>query len=66
MGQQWRTADGEWTVEHVVLSCTPNHHDGQWLRVRYHGYYVEDVRSPAELSEHVPLTELEPYELIAA
>jgi hypothetical protein len=42
----------------VHLTDTGNH-DGQWLRVRYHGYYVADVRSVLELESYFPLADLE-------
>ena len=58
MGSTYRTKDG-YTVEVVQLSDTSGNHDGEWLRVRYHGYHVADVRSVAELERYVPLGELE-------
>ena len=38
MADHYRTANG-WSVEPVTLTLTPDRHDGQWLRVRYLGYY---------------------------
>ena len=58
MGSTYRTKDG-YTVEVVQLSDTSGNHDGEWLRVRYHGYHVADVRSVAELARYFPLGELE-------
>jgi hypothetical protein len=59
MTDRFRTADG-WSVETVRLSQTPNHHDGEWIRVRHLGFYVADLRSVAELARYFPLDELEP------
>jgi hypothetical protein len=28
-------------VEVICLAGTPDRHDGEWIRVRYHGFYVE-------------------------
>jgi hypothetical protein len=46
-------------VEVVTLSCTPDHHDGQWMRNRYCDYFVADVRSLDELTQYVTVEELE-------
>ena len=54
---KYKTRDG-YSVEVVQLADTGNH-DGQWLRVRYHGYYVADVRSVLELESYFPLADLE-------
>lgn len=62
MADRYRTADG-WSVETVVLSMTPDRHDGEWIRVRRFGFWIRDVRSVEELAELVPLAELEPYGL---
>jgi hypothetical protein len=43
MADRYRTASG-WSVEVVERSATPDHSDGQQLRVRYCGFYVADVR----------------------
>jgi hypothetical protein len=59
MTDRYRTADG-WSVEVVRLSGTPDHHDGDWLRVCYFGSYVADVRTPEELTRYFPLSDLEP------
>ena len=59
MADRYR-APGGWTVEAVVLSGTPDHHDGEWLRVRYCGFYVADVRSVSELARYVLPSALEP------
>jgi hypothetical protein len=58
MACRYRTRDG-WWVEIVQLTCTPDHHDGQWLRIRYCGYYVHDARDITELKRYVRLAELE-------
>ena len=58
MPPTYRTKDG-YTVEVVQLSDTSGNHDGDWLRVRYYGYHVADVRSVAELERYFPLGELE-------
>ncbi len=58
MAPTYRTKDG-YTVEVIQLSDTSGNHDGEWLRVRYHGYHVADVRSVAELERYFPLGELE-------
>jgi hypothetical protein len=55
---KYRTKDG-YTVEVIQLAGTSRNRDGQWLRVRYHGYHVADVRSVAELEKYFPLDELE-------
>jgi hypothetical protein len=62
---RYRTADG-WSVEAIRLTCTPNHHDGEWLRVAYHGWWVADVRSVAELQRWFPIAELEEDGLVLA
>jgi hypothetical protein len=59
-------APGGWTVEVVHLTGTPDHRDGEWLRVRHHGFCVSDVRSVAELEQWFPLAELEPDALALA
>jgi hypothetical protein len=58
MDARFRTADG-WSVEVVRLDCTPNNHDGEWIRIRYCGYYVTDVRSVQALEAYVALKDLE-------
>jgi hypothetical protein len=58
MAGRWRTQDGSWSVEVVTLSDTPDHHDGQWIRIRRWGYYIADVRSPDDLAQYVALGEL--------
>ena len=58
MSIHWRTFDQAWTVEIVRLSLTPNNRDGEWYRVRHHGYHVADVRAIAELERYFPLVEL--------
>jgi hypothetical protein len=62
MSDRYRTKDG-WSVEIVRLECTPDHHDGEWLRVCYFGYHVRDVRSVSELERYFPLAGLEPEAL---
>jgi hypothetical protein len=59
MAAKYRTKDG-YSVEVVQLADTSGNHDGEWLRIRYHGYHVADVRSIAELERYIPLGELEP------
>lgn len=34
-------ASGGWTVDVIHLSSTPDHRDGEWLRVSLHGSHVE-------------------------
>ena len=58
MGDRYH-APGDWTVEVVPLSGTPDRRDGEWLRARYHGFRVADVRSVAELEKWVCLADLE-------
>ena len=58
MAPKYRTKDG-YTVEVVHLAGTSGNHDGEWLRIRYQGYHVTDVRSIAELERYIPLRELE-------
>jgi hypothetical protein len=65
MAERWR-APGGWTVEVVQLSCTPNHRDGEWLRLTQYGSWVADVRTVAELQQWVDLAELEPDALVLA
>jgi hypothetical protein len=65
MADRYRTASG-WSVEVVERSGTPDHSDGQQLRVRYHGFYVADVRTVAELEQYFPLADLEPDGLSVA
>jgi hypothetical protein len=59
MADRYRTADG-WSVETVRLSMTPDHRDGEWIRVRYYGFFVADVRSIPELARYFPVAALEP------
>jgi hypothetical protein len=65
MAGRWR-ASGGWAVEIVHLSVTPNHHDGEWLRVSYCGRWVADVRSVAELAQSLEVADLEPDALALA
>ena len=58
MVDRWR-APGGWTVEVVQLNGTPDHRDGEWLRVRLHGSWVADVGSPAELEQWFSLASLD-------
>ena len=53
-------APGGWTVEVVHLTGTPDHHDGQWLRVKRYSSWVADVRTVGELEQWVALADLEP------
>jgi hypothetical protein len=59
VGDRYRALGG-WTVEVVELAGTPDRHDGTWIRVRLHGFFVADVRTVAELEQWFPLAELEP------
>ncbi len=59
MADRYR-APGGWTVDVIHLSSTPDHRDGEWLRVGLHGVHVADVRTVAELEQWFPLAELEP------
>jgi hypothetical protein len=59
MGDRYR-APGGYTVDVIELTGTPDHRDGQWLRVSRYGVHVADVRTPAELEAWFPLAELEP------
>ena len=36
---RYRTKSG-WAVKIVQLTCTPNHHDGSWIRLTHHGFFV--------------------------
>jgi hypothetical protein len=50
--------DGTTVVERIRLSCTGS--DGEWLRVKRHGFHVADVRTVAELAAlGVKLTDLD-------
>src|SRR5215813_575749 len=55
---RYRTKSG-WAVEVVQLTGTPNHHDGSWIRLTHHGFFVADVRSPEALESYFPLADLE-------
>lgn len=57
MADRWRTGLG-WSVEVVTVRLTPDSHDGTWLRVRYLGYWVADVRQADELARWFPIAEL--------
>jgi hypothetical protein len=59
MADRWR-APGGWTVEVVRLSGTPDHRDGEWLRVCQFGHWTADVKNPAELEQWFALSDLEP------
>jgi hypothetical protein len=37
----------------------PNHHDGSWIRLTHHGFFVADVRSPEALESYFRLSDLE-------
>ena len=52
-------APGGWTVDVITLSGTPDHRDGEWLRVSFHGVHVADVRTVAELEQWFSLATLE-------
>jgi hypothetical protein len=55
---RYRTRDGRYTVETVQLSGTPDRHDGEWIRVRYCGFCLADVRKIPDLERYVALAEL--------
>src|SRR5690242_4393861 len=55
---RYRTRDGRYTVETVQLTGTPDRHDGEWIRVRYCGFCLVDLRSIADLERYVALTDL--------
>lgn len=54
----YKTSDGCWSVEIVNLSCTPDKHDGEWIRVRHYGFTITDVRRVEALAEYVDLRDL--------
>jgi hypothetical protein len=60
VGERWRSSDGEWSVRLVRLNGTPNHGDGEWLRLTRFGFWVADVRTVAELADFVSLDRLWP------
>jgi hypothetical protein len=64
MGDRYRTPDG-WAVEVVGLSATPDHNDGERLKVTYYGSFVAVVRTVAELEQWFALSDLEPETLIS-
>src|SRR5262249_35163427 len=55
---RYRTRDGRYTVETVQLTGTPDRHDGEWIRVRFCGFCLADVRTVADLESYVVLAEL--------
>ncbi len=65
MADRYRTKDG-WSVEAVRLTCTPDHHDGEWLRIRYRGYFVHDAKSVSDLERYFLLSELDAEALAGA
>jgi hypothetical protein len=65
VSDRWRTTDG-WRVTVVRLSGTPDHHDGEWLRLGYHGFHVADVQQVADLARYVQLADLEAEGLVSA
>jgi hypothetical protein len=58
VGERWRTADGQWCVDAICLSAIPDRRDGEWLRVRWRGYWKADVRTVAGLARLAPLDRL--------
>jgi hypothetical protein len=36
-----RSGDGRWRVDLICLTATSDHRDGEWLRVRRDGFFVE-------------------------
>jgi hypothetical protein len=64
MGDRYRTPDG-WAVEVVRLAATPDHNDGERLKVTYYGSFVAVVRTVAELEQWFALSDLEPETLIS-
>jgi hypothetical protein len=59
MADHYRTPGG-WMADVIHLSSTPDHRDGEWLRVSLHGSHVAGVRTVAELEQWFPLAGLEP------
>lgn len=59
MADRWR-APGGWRVEVVHLTGTPDHNDGERLRVTQYGSWVADVRTVGELAQWFELSDLEP------
>src|SRR5258708_39273423 len=57
MADRYCTGDG-WSVEVVRLTCTPERHDGEWLRIRHLGYYIRDTRNIEGLEQYVSLADL--------
>jgi hypothetical protein len=47
-------APGGWHVSIVTLTCTPDRHDGSWIRISRYGTWVADIRSIAELGTKRP------------
>jgi hypothetical protein len=60
MATRFATADGQWVVDVIHLSLTGTNRDGQWIRVRHHGYLAGEVRNCGELAKvpGLPLTDL--------
>jgi hypothetical protein len=57
--------DGSTVVEVIRLSCSEGR-DGEWLRVKRHGFHLADVRSVEELARlGVDLPDLAEAELLA-
>ena len=56
----YQTRDGAFTVEPIERTGSGYpERDGSWLRVNYHGWFIGEVRTPAELTQWFPLAELE-------
>jgi hypothetical protein len=53
-----RSADGQWRVDVINLTVTPNHHDGAWLRISRWGWWVADVRTIGELRDYLDPADL--------
>jgi hypothetical protein len=53
-------APGDWVVQVVELSGTPDRHDGTWIRITRYGTWVADLRSVADIERYVALADLEP------
>ena len=55
---RWRTRDGQYTVEVMTLTGTSRNRDGEWFRLKQHGWHLVDVRSVEELAQYIDLADL--------
>jgi hypothetical protein len=55
---RWCTSDG-WGVEIIVMTATPDRHDGEQFRISQHGFHVGYARTVAELEKWFDLAALE-------